>query len=107
MREKCFYSGHNSDEMRIAITRPDGKKYHINFPKNEKTDHNILSWSKPMIDILTDMYYSEIEFNLLNNIGFDLEVRIKYDNTIVISDFDVYIRKNKLKTIKQNNEFVV
>ena len=40
-KQPCRYSGHNTDERRAAIARPDGKSYWINFPDDEPDDVNV------------------------------------------------------------------
>ena len=68
IKEPCRYSGHNTDERRAAIQRPDGKQYWVNFPDDEPNDKNLLTWIKPIVDSLTISYWRDIALDKTLNI---------------------------------------
>lgn len=68
IKEPCRYSGHNTDERRAAIQRPDGKQYWVNFPDHEPNDFSILTWIKPIVDSLTISYWRDIALDKTLNI---------------------------------------
>jgi hypothetical protein len=67
-KQPCRYSGHNSDERRASIERPDGKQYWVNFPDDEPNDKNLLTWIKPIVDSLTISYWRDIALDKTLNI---------------------------------------
>lgn len=68
IKQSCRYSGHNSEERRASIERPDGKEYWINFPDDEKDDRRILTWIKPIVESLTISYWRDIALDKTFNI---------------------------------------
>ena len=68
IKEPCRYSGHNTDERRAAIQRPDGKQYWVNFPDHETNDFSILTWIKPIVESLTISYWRDIALDKTLNI---------------------------------------
>jgi hypothetical protein len=67
-KQPCRYSGHNTDERRATIARPDGKSYWINFPDDEPDDRRILTWIKPIVESLTISYWRDIALDKTLNI---------------------------------------
>ena len=65
-KQPCRYSGHNTDERRAAIARPDGKSYWVNFPDDEPDDRRILTWIKPIVESLTISYWRDALDKTLN-----------------------------------------
>ncbi len=76
-KEPCRYSGHNTDERRAAIARPDGKSYWINFPDDEPDDRRILTWIKPIVESLTISYWRDIALDKTFNIKREQSVWIE------------------------------
>ena len=67
-KEPCIYRGHNTEERRAAIERPDGKSYWVNFPDDEPNDKNLLTWIKPIVESLTISYWRDIALDKTFNI---------------------------------------
>ena len=67
-KEPCIYRGHNTEERRVAIERPDGKSYWVNFPDDEPDDRRILTWIKPIVESLTISYWRDIALDKTLNI---------------------------------------
>ena len=67
-KEPCIYRGHNTEERRAAIERPDGKSYWVDFPDDEPNDKNLLTWIKPIVESLTISYWREIALDKTFNI---------------------------------------
>jgi hypothetical protein len=67
-KEPCIYRGHNTEERRAAIERPDGKSYWVDFPDDEPNDKNLLTWIKPIVESLTISYWRDIALDKTFNI---------------------------------------
>ena len=67
-KEPCRYRGHNTEERRAAIERPDGKSYWVDFPDDEPNDKNLLTWIKPIVESLTISYWRDIALDKTFNI---------------------------------------
>lgn len=56
-RKKCLYYGHNSDDRYVTMSIQGGINYLVSFPETETDDKNILSWTKPLEEILSLRYH--------------------------------------------------